>query len=301
MKNKLFCFLLCVLIALSLFPTAVGADTGPKPSIRITFENMGDVLCYGTLLSQTPSTGPYTVWNGEESDRRTEGIDLNIWQAFAEYQDSDGYYFLQPVWQINETKTLAWTYYPPQSFKILLYYPDTNLFAVSGIYERYAFDSYFTVRMDGIPSSPSADNAGEESGRIVLEAQKSYRYTDELLALAARMLITILLEMLIALFFGFREKRQLWFLVGINAATQLLINVLLGVTYYPPRHFLYWLTYAALELAVFLIEAFLCCTVMRKISKHPPKNHVCVLYALVANGVSFAAGLFAAKIFPEIF
>ena len=28
------------------------ADTGSKASVRINFENMGDELCYGTLLSK---------------------------------------------------------------------------------------------------------------------------------------------------------------------------------------------------------------------------------------------------------
>lgn len=40
------------------------ADLGPKPSVVINFENMSDELCYGTLLSQQPSTGPSSVWDG---------------------------------------------------------------------------------------------------------------------------------------------------------------------------------------------------------------------------------------------
>ena len=126
------------------------ADTGSEASVRINFENMGDELCYGTLLSKNPSTGPNSAWDGDEDHIYNELIDLDIWRAFVEYEDADGYYFLQIGWKVNEKKELAWTYYPPDNFKILLYYPETNKYVVSGICERYAFDTYYTVDMAGV-------------------------------------------------------------------------------------------------------------------------------------------------------
>ena len=66
--KKIICLLICTLFISTLLPITASADTGPKASVRITFENMGDELCYGTLLSEKPSTGPSSVWNGKEED-----------------------------------------------------------------------------------------------------------------------------------------------------------------------------------------------------------------------------------------
>ena len=54
-KSVFFIFVLFLLAALSV---SAAADTGPKPSVRVRFRNMGEELCYGTLISEKPSTGP---------------------------------------------------------------------------------------------------------------------------------------------------------------------------------------------------------------------------------------------------
>ena len=131
--QTVFLLILCAVMIAVGFPVTVRADMGPKPSVRIRFENMGDELCYGTLLSKTKSTGPASAWDGVESHAKHNenksysyaAFDYETWKVFAEYQDEDGYYFLQEGWKVSETKKIEWTYYPPQSFKILLYYPET--------------------------------------------------------------------------------------------------------------------------------------------------------------------------------
>ena len=163
-------FLTFVLLAPAFLRTETmkaSADTGPKPSVRVTFENMGDELCYGTLLSKTPSTGPTRAWDGTEDGKPIfNGVKETVWRAFTEFKDEDGFYFLQWFRRADENKALNWTYYPPQTFKILLYYPDratksgaadnsaggatrdsettaaSGAFCVSDVLERYAFHSY---------------------------------------------------------------------------------------------------------------------------------------------------------------
>lgn len=49
---KLFMGVLyCVMSVLLFSPVTARADIGPKASVRILFENMGDEPCYGTLLT----------------------------------------------------------------------------------------------------------------------------------------------------------------------------------------------------------------------------------------------------------
>ncbi len=281
-------------------PLTAHADIGPKSSVRGQFENMGDELCYGTLLSQYDSTGPYSAWNGEEEYRANYDLPDEIWEKFVEYEDTDGYYFLQIGWTVSETKEIAWTYYPPSSFKILLYYPDTDTFIVSGIYERYAFDTYYTVDMTGVDiSSVVYDEELSTNARI--EAYKSYVYRAEILSLIARIVITIVIEMLVALAFGFRKKQQLLLLIGVNTATQIILNVLLNVANFNWGQYMFVVWYVLAELVVIVIEAVLYCRLMNKWTDKPKKKRFYIVYAIVANVVSFATGLIVARLIPGIF
>lgn len=313
MKNRkltrVFTALLCAVLVMMVFPITASADTGPKPSVRITFENLGTEECWGTLLSSKPSTGPSSAWNGNEEDAQHnenpngyysyQKFGYDIWKAFVDYDEKDDYYFLQEAWQINETKELAWTYYPPNEFKILLYFPETGEYAVSGVYERDAFDSYFTVNMDGVKLS--VDYNEELSSDDRLNAYKSYNYGVEIGSLVARILITIIIEMGIALLFGYREKKQLLLLVGVNSGTQIILNVLLNIINYNSGEMVFVVFYVLFELVVFAIEAILFYHLLNKISIKQKPKWLAVVYALVANAVSFGAGMMIAECLPGIF
>ncbi len=307
--GKLLTGFLCLVLALLLFaPVTAKADMGPKPSVRILFENMGDEPCYGTLLSERKSTGPASVWDGnEEYAQHNENenyswaaFDYETWKTFVEYEDPDGYYFLQEGWTVSETKEIAWTYYPPNRFKILLYYPETGTFVSSGIYEKYAFDTYYTVDMDGVNiGSVEYDEKLSSDERI--EAYRSYNYRVEVFSLIARIVATIVIEMLLALVFGFRKRKQLLLLVGVNTVTQIVLNVLLNIINYNSGHWAFLFFYVLFELLVFGLEAIMYCVWMKRLSEKTRPTWFYVLYAFVANGVSFAVGLYIATHFPGIF
>lgn len=312
MKKQITAFFICFLITFILFPITAKADIGPKPSVIITFENMGDEICYGTLLSRSASTGPASVWepaptwDGDESKLFTYGLDLDIWKAFVNYQDSDGYYFLQLAWQCNEAKQFSWGYYPPDPFKILLYYPETDTFLVSGIYEQYAFDSYFTVDMNDLEPVSAASQG------IVLIAEKSYDYTWEIISLVCRIVITILLETGIAFLFGFRQKQLLILITCINIVTQVLLNVKLNIINYNLGFLSFVFFYICYEMLVFIIEAILYCILFNRVGNMsvpkwktalytPIPKWKIILYALTANVISFIGGFLIAIWVPGIF
>ena len=289
MKEKLTQLIFVFLCLIMMFPIGVSGDTGPKPSVRIQFKNMGDELCYGTLLSKEESTGPARAWDGEEENINLDFVDRDIWEAFVNYEDSDGYYFLQWAWKVNDTKELAWTYYPPNEFKVLLYYPETNTFISSDVCKRYAFDTYYTVDMDGIEIG-SIKYDENLSGNQRLNMHKSYEFKNEVKALVYRILITVVVEVLIGLLFKFRNKELLYILL-INVITQIILNVLLNVY----TGFGYYFVYLSLESLVFVIETIFYCLMFKK------KKGYCVLYALVANIASFVIGLYLANLFPGLF
>lgn len=309
MRIKLKSILILFLLLVFLMPISTlraSADMGPKPSIHITFENMSGELCYGTLLSKSRSTGPYSVWDGVEenalhSQNDKHYLDYEIWKTFVEYEDSDGYFFLQNGFEVSKNGALGWGYYPPSTFKILLYFPERNTFAISDVYKRYAFDSYYTVDLNSLDFTKT-DMVGEKTvcaERLV--AVQTYDYTKENVSFVARVTITIALELIVALLFGLREKKQFLCFALTNTFTQTLLNVLLNVIDYALGAFAFVFYYVILELVVLVIEAIFYAVFVNKISDQKRKKRRYVWYALVANLVSFISGLGIVYIIPSIF
>ena len=288
--KKLFSAFLCALILFLLLPTSAHADMGPKPSVRITLEGLDGRLCYGTLLSEHESTGPASAWRGVPGSAYHKGnfeyanLDEDIWQAFVDYQDSDGYYFLQWGWRVDETKALNWNYYPPERFKVALYFPETGEFCVSGIYERYAFRSCFAAEISG----------------STLSVYSNYNYAEQIPPLIARIVLTLLVELVLALLFGLRRKRQFLAITAVNVCTQILLNVILNYVAFRSGYFAFVFYYALLELLIFVVEAVLLCILLHRHDPKPGKGRI-VLYALCANALSFMVGLALAKMLPGLF
>ena len=288
--KKYLSFLICFIIVFSFSVTAF-ADIGPKPSVRITFKGVeSGTEYYGTLLSERKSTGPSSAWDGVEGHEQHYNYNREIWQVFADYTDTDGYYFLQEVWECTDTNQLNWTYYPPSPFKILLYFPSTDTYFVSDIYERYAFDSYYTVDL--------AENFTAEK---LISAQKSYDFTWEMISLVARIAATILLEIAIAFIFGYREKQTLKFIAAVNILTQIALNVGLNIVNYNSGSMAFTLSFVLFEVIVFVVEALIYSLMLGKFSKKPANKGKSTAYAFAANFASFAIGLWLAHIIPGIF
>ena len=332
-KSSFFLYLLIFALLLSV---GVHADMGPKTSVRITFEGMGDDLCYGTLLSEEDRSGPAQAWDGTEKDARHDQnpdcmiydpMPYDLWKAFVEYQDTDGFYFLQEHWNVAETGDLNWTYYPPDVFKILLYYPESNTFAVSGIYKRDAFHSCFTVDLSGMEiasvkyEQEKSETESEEDVNWWAEFEKEHAADGEtteepildvpdevqpiivkktpsivgdVVSFLVRLVLTVLLEWGLALLFGYRSKKQGLLIGVVNIATQILLNVGLYLGY-PQVDTIFYL-YLFLEILIFGLEALVYILYLQK-----EKQSRAVVYALCANLLSFGAGLLIAEWLPYLF
>ncbi len=277
MKKKLVLFL-CVVVAVLVLPTTAYADIGPKPSVTIRFDHMGSELCYGTLLSKEASVGPWSAGLPQED------VPEDLQRAFADYDDPDGYHFLNRVWNIAEEEELSWTYYPPDTFKILLYYPDSHTFLTSGICERYAFDTVYTV-----PGPPTGESL------TVLQPHRNAYFGK----LALRIVATVLIEMGVAWLYGFRQKAQYGVLLVANFATQLALNVLLEMN---TRLLLIGpiSLYVLLEFAIIAAEAAIYRRWLRRYEEKAHPGHYYTIYAVFANVVSFIAGISASLIFPRL-
>ena len=298
MKSKMTFILLLLIVLLIAMPLTANADMGPKPSIVISFEGLENEKYYVTLLSDTPTTGPYSVYDENSDPEKYNGVEdkNNVWKKFISYKDEDGYYFLQYFEECTETSKFTWGYYPPSKFKILIYFPEHDSFAVSNeVYERYAFDSYYKVDASGMEIQSVTLNNN-------IQAQKNYPYSWELISLISRILITIIIEVLIALLFGFREKKLLLIVLVTNIITQSILNILLNLINYYQGGLMFVLNYIWMELLVIVIEAVAYCILFNKYSKKVPIGKFKVsTYAFIANVVSFCSGLLIAGFIPSLF
>ncbi|MBM6915690.1 hypothetical protein H6B33_09780 [Gemmiger formicilis] len=285
MKKRLTALLILLLVFALAMPLAAFADIGPKPSVRVTFTGAGGREFYATLLSQASGTGPYSAEPG-----RSWGNDLEenepVRQAMAAYQDPDGFYFLQTAWQCSETRPLAWTYYPPVTYKLLVYFPDTGEFLTSGVYSRYAFDNYYTV-----------DLADLANGQLIL--RKSYDYTWELVSLLVRILATIALELAVAVPFGFAKKPFLRPILTVNVVTQILLNLGLNMIAYWMGGLAFMIFFWPLEVLVFIVEAVAYRPLLGR--RGGASAPLTTIYAFTANVISCVAGFWLAQVVPGIF
>ncbi len=305
MKKRVVSVWLCVMTVFTLLLGTAQADMGPKPSVRLTFVGPMEEPCYGTLLCDVSSNGPCSAWDGVEANARHNGNpeysycqwDYELWKVFADFSDEDGYYFLQQIWRCDETKELNWDYLPPGHFKILLYFPESDTYAVSGILERYAFDSYFQVDLTGLENQT-------ETVRIkkLTAVERNYDFKWELFSLLARVVLTLLAEVgLATVFYGRDARKTRKLIVWVNVVTQVGLNLFLSAIRFWEGSLAFVLYYILLEIFIFLAEAAVYS--LRIPGYQETKSGVgkAVGYALVANAASFGLGMLLAVWIPGIF
>ena len=282
MKRKYLVWCAILLFAVSI--SVALADTGPKPAVSVNVKNLGGATCYATLLSEREQYGPYCT---TEIEKRWDEMraETSVWEAFAAYKDPDGFFFLQELWDLRYVPKYAWEYHPPRIFKVLLYWPDEGRFAVSEITEAKDFYSLFEVDASEVRFAD-----GSNIGTIAVKPVDSYSY--RIWAFVSRVIITLAVELLIALAFLFRTKREWLVIIATNILTQIALGIFATISVVQGgRDMQFFVTLAFLELGVAIIEAVVYILFLRKASGKKRGLWVYVVYALVANAASYFVGL----------
>lgn len=290
MKRRLFCGSILALLLVCLLPLWAAADTGPKPSITVTPEGFGEDACYLTLLSQTETTGPWSKQESFAASKDSYGnpeVDEAIWTAFNDYEDADGFYFLGCYGEVTGGQMFCWSYYPPDTFKVLAYFPDSGTFAVGPVTERKEFSARYTV-------SPS------ETGETLL-IEKARNQEAENKSFVGRLVLTLALELAVAVVFGFRAKRQIITIVCMNLITQVGLNQAITHLFPVVSSRWYWPGLLVLEVLIFLVEGAVYARLLPRWKKDPAAVCHPWKYALAANVASFGVGLILARLIPGMF
>lgn len=290
MKRRLFCGSILALLLVCLLPLWAAADTGPKPSITVTPEGFGEDACYLTLLSQTETTGPWSKQESFAASKDSYGdpeADEAIWTAFNDYQDAESFFFLGCYGEVTGGQVFCWSYYPPDTFKVLAYFPDSGTFAVGPATEREEFSARYTV-------SPS------ETGETLL-IEKARNQEAENKSFVGRLVLTLALELAVAVVFGFRAKRQIITIVCMNLITQVGLNQAITHLFPVVSSRWYWPGLLVLEVLIFLVEGAVYARLLPRWKKDPAAVCHPWKYALAANVASFGVGLILARLIPGMF
>lgn len=213
--------------------------------------------------------------------------DEAIWTAFNDYEDADGFYFLGCYGEVTGGQMFCWSYYPPDTFKVLAYFPDSGTFAVGLVTEREEFSARYTV-------SPS------ETGETLL-IEKARNQEAENKSFVGRLVLTLALELAVAVVFAFRAKRQIITIVCMNLITQVGLNQAITHLFPLVSSRWYWPGLLVLEVLIFLVEGAVYARLLPRWKKDPAAVCHPWKYALAANVASFGVGLILARLIPGMF
>lgn len=282
-----------VLILMAALGIYAFADFGPKPSVVVEFENAGDQEYYVTLVAKEDKLGsPYSRVTAED---QPETDDIAIWNRLVAYEDPDGMVFAGNVQKLTGDGAYVWGYYPPLEFRVLIYFPDTDSFVESSeILEQYAFDSYYQMDFNDLP-----ENWNDAVAAIPVT--RKYNLLWQITAFLLRLAVTVAVECLLAVLFGFRGKRQMLLVLAVNCATQLAMNLLIldesvGLFVF------YVLQYALIEVGVILAEGLVYCLALPKLATPEQNRNIHpIAFAFFGNVASFSLGFLLSNWFPMLF
>lgn len=270
------------------FPSAARADLGPKPSLEITFSGLeGETYYVGLLGHDSGENSSFTMRPLRDALIDGDAVDDEaIMQKFAAYQDADGLVVLDSVENCSMTHYYSAGRFPPASFKVLIYFPESDHFVVSDrIYTSSAFYASYQVDATGIGLTK------ESSGEVDLGLRSAYQYGSFILQYLLRFFLTLSVELLLAGLFRLLKPRVFRLILLVNLITQTLLTLTLAFVDYSDGLFAVFFWYLVLETAIFLVEAIVYQIFFKRISEGSIRPWKAWVYAWVANTASFLTGV----------
>ena len=278
--------LIIILLMLCTMSLPVYADMSPKPDLVIDFSGIQEP-CVVTVLSTVKSYGPnqpmQIAWMSWWDEQPPE-IDKEIYQKFIDEtkllneRREEQLYF----WGVlAKNSPYVFGYYPPETFYVLVYFPETDTFLLSEeSYTRTVFHTELAITV--------------ENGKLLFNARQPLygimKYWTDNDAVVLRLIVTVITEIVIGLFFMKYTSKSLCTVIGVNVLTQVLLNIVIWMRYYILRDSVssYFPVLAGAEILIFLIEGFIYSKLIKKEELSKP-----YLYAFTANLFTCWLGLTA--------
>lgn len=276
MFKKILGFFIVLGLSFSFFMINVKADMGPKATADIEVVGVNQPFYFDILI--------YRDYDVERIDENELEYKLNNYyqedyplDLLNGYQDMDGYasrtLYSGPPANIKkmDTNTFQLGYFnAPVTFKIIIILEDDTIIA-SKVIHRKLFNAKMTYDLSNVDLSQNQLNVG-----IVTE-EVPYTYMGT--SLVIRVIITIAIEVLILLWFGYRSAKSFKLVGFTNLATQTLLTAFMIFGFYVWGSFFGLIGALILgEIGVFAIEFIIYNLYLKEKSKTKA-----ISYAFVAN------------------
>lgn len=263
------------------------ADTGPKPSYEIKITNLekSDYIIgfgfkgeyYGPHRSYTPEDpyDQYSFGTKEELDKLYNKVtlpsDWNLCDISKTYENTSSLLIKSGYWY-------------PMEFILIVYNETSNTYYLTSETKTYAFNSYFEFDMkDYVDGGITLNKANND-----IELEKNYQYWKEILEFFVRLIVCLGIELGLAFAFRF-NKKSIKIISLTNVLTQLGLNLSLNlVALFVGKNILITIIYGLIEIVIVAIEA----TIFKIFCRRKDEdNRFIILYTIIANIVSFVAGM----------
>ena len=274
MKRIYWVFL--IVIAFLMLTPVVKADTGPKPHAEYTLTNLEKSDYIVCIIYKGEICGPHINYKKYEND--VDYINLKSLRLVDEKVVLPEEFYLLDIalnyYNTNEIIFKTGYLYPTNNYKLLVYDTLNNKAYFSNEINNYAFNSYY--HYDFYKISGNEFEMESEGVKFVFL---------NILSFIVRLIITIGIELLIAIPFKF-DKKSIIKIIIVNATTQVLLNLLLTFGYINQGKSIFlWIYYALVEIAITLIEGIIYQRHCKIKSNH---QALILLYTFLANLGSFA-------------
>lgn len=261
-----------LLISFLLFPSPK-VTNGYYQTTTINIEGINE-KCYGTLLSDKTISGSFSLKTNLD-----QYVDDNIKNAFRQYKDKDNFFYLSFIQDVSEG-LLYWPLFPPEHFKLLIYFPDSNTFIASDIVDRYCLNSTFKAVVN--------------NNQIIINT--NYNYSKLFSMTLTRIIISVLLLFIVCLLYGKPRSFEFKYILLSSIIVQSVIHI--GISIYSFKNGFsiveYYLFFWMIYLVAFVIQGYI-------YQKKTMTMHLPFMCSFISNIVAYASGIILVDVFPRLF
>ena len=291
-------------VMLSLFCVSVSANAPMMPDIIIKLDKPYDGDYVVAVLSNRNAFDAFDEkYDYLENNSYKGENDLAALYKLRSVNDEDGYNYiadLDPYNKENESTDLPYNY---DTFKIALYFPDTDTLVKTDILKKENYIEVFKLTLDEQKIADvqtaeyqedhkSANGYSEGEYHPAVTAEKPTILSSAvIIRFLICLAINLVIEILFGLAFGYRKWQHILTIAVTNIITLILLTVSVWLINPPVYYGLLSFPFAFFELAVAAIEGTVYVILFRRFEyreKYLP--WLAVVYAFFANFVTYVIG-----------
>lgn len=303
MMKKLLCVIAVLAVMLSMCAVPASANAPWYPDIIITLDKPYDGDYVVAVLSDRNAFYSYDEqwYNDNKAEYGTEVIWATV-KKLKSVGDEDGYSYIADVDDFNKVNRGTDVSYPYNTFKIALYFPDTDTLVKTDILKNENYIETYKLTLDEQKiaeiqvAEKDQKTFGEGEYHPAVTAEKptvlalifsSSNVIQFLVCLA----FNLVAEILIGLLFGYRTWRHILTIAVTNIITLILLTVSTVLINPHVYDSLLSFPFAFFEIAVAAIESAVYAIAFRHFEKSEKyRPWLAVLYAFAANAFTYVIG-----------